>query len=358
MRIGYSIDTFHGQPGQPIPDAEHAVETMEALIEEGVAAERAGFHSIRVPDRHGRADCYFPSALQLLTVLARETERVAIGAFALVNTLYPPMLIAEQCSIIDNLSRGRLFMTWARGKDYWKFFGIPEQRMLGRFLENVRVIEEAFAGKRFSHHGDFYDVEDALLSPQPYQSPRFPFWGAGQSPAAIERCAKFSEAWACNDLPFHPGPWQEEANAYRQAAEARGKKPFVVLGRDGWVADSYGRALDEFGHLYLKQMRTKVAARGGFVSFPELDTPEKVTPESIYPHVVMGSATHCIEKLEYYEEELGVDYVTIRLRLSDGPSFEVVRDQIARFGEEVVSHFHRKDPNPIDHPAIPAGARW
>jgi alkanesulfonate monooxygenase SsuD/methylene tetrahydromethanopterin reductase-like flavin-dependent oxidoreductase (luciferase family) len=358
MRIGYSIDTFQGQPSQSVPSAEQAADVMDALIEEGIAAERAGFHSIRVPDRHGRTDCYFPSALQLLTVLARETQRVALGAFALVNTLYPPMLIAEQCSIIDNLSRGRLYMAWARGKDYWNFFGIPEQRLLGRFLENVRVIEAAYQGERFSFHGDFYDVEDALLSPQPYQRPHFPFWGAGQTPTAIERCATYSDAWACNDLPFHAGPWREQADTYREAALARGKRPFVVLGRDGWVADSYPRAIEEFGHIYLDQMRTKVAARGGFVGFPELDRPDKITAESIYPHVVMGSPAQCIERLEYYEQELGVDYLTIRLRLSDGPSFEATKDQIARFGEEVVSHFHRKDPEPIDHPAIPVGARW
>jgi alkanesulfonate monooxygenase SsuD/methylene tetrahydromethanopterin reductase-like flavin-dependent oxidoreductase (luciferase family) len=358
LRIGYSIDTFRGQPGQPIPDPKTAALTMDALIEEGVAAEKAGFHSLRVPDRHGRTDCYFPSALQLLTVLARETERVALGAFALVNTLYPPMLVAEQCAVIDNLSRGRLYMAWARGKDYWKFFGIPEERLLGRFLENIGVIERAYGGERFAWHVNFYDVEDALLTPQPYQSPRFPFWGAGQTASAIERCARFAEAWACNDLPFHVDTWRKQADAYRTAAAAAGKKPFIVLGRDGWVADSYERAIEEFGHLYLDQMRTKVAARGGFPGFPEMDTPDQVTADSIHPHVVMGSAQQCIERLEFYEEELGVDYLSIRLRLSDGPSFEATREQITRFGEEVVAYFHRKDPRPIDHPAIPSGARW
>ena len=33
---------------------------MDAMIEEGIVAERAGFHSLQVPDRHGRTECYFP----------------------------------------------------------------------------------------------------------------------------------------------------------------------------------------------------------------------------------------------------------------------------------------------------------
>jgi len=57
-------------------------------------------------------------------------------------------------------------------------------------------------------------------------------------------------------------------------------------------------------------------------------------------------------------EELGIDYITMRFRFPEGPSFEAVRDQIFRFGEEVVGPIHRKYPEPIEHPAIPAGARW
>jgi hypothetical protein len=48
----------------------------------------------------------------------------------------------------------------------------------------------------------------------------------------------------------------------------------------------------------------------------------------------------------------------MRMRLPTGPSFEATREAIQRFGEEVVSYFNDKDPEPIDHPAIPEGARW
>ncbi len=357
MRIGLGIDTSKGSHHDPVPDPRTAAATMEAMLAEAVAAERAGFHSVRCPDRHGRTDVYLPGSLQLLTVVARETHRVALGAFALPNALYHPMLLAEQCSVIDNLSRGRLFMAWTRGKDYWDYFGIPEGRRLGRFLENVKVIEEAYKGERFSFHGDFYDVDDALVTPQPYQQPRFPFWGGGKAAPAIERCARFAEAWGCDDFPIDVPVWREWADAYREAARERGKQPFIVLMRNGWVADSYDAAMEEYGHHYMQHLRW-VAERGRLVDFPQFDSPEKITPDTIREHLVMGSAADCIEKIEYYKEELGVDYVTLRLRLPNGPSFERVREQIFRFGEDVVRPIHRKYPAPIEHPAIPAGARW
>lgn len=358
MRIGYLIDLHTGGYDQPVPDREKAARTMDAMIEEGILAERAGFHSIQIPDRHGRTECYFPGPLQILTILARETRRVALGSFAMINTLYHPMLIAEQCAVIDNLSRGRLYMTWARGyhEGYWEYFGIPRERMLGRFLENVRVIEAAYQGERFSYDGDFYQVEAALLTPQPYQRPRFPFWGGGQFPASIERSARYADAWSCDNFPIQRSVWDKQAGTYRQRAAEAGKKPFIVLMRDGWVADSFADAAREFGTHYVDEMRF-YSRQGILGHHPDFDSPEKITAESTRDHVVMGTAQQCIERLERYQEELGVDYITMRFRMPNGPSLEATRDQILRFGGEVAAYFHKRDAAP-DHPAVPEGARW
>ena len=54
MRIGYLIDTNKGAYDQPLPSRDDAAATLDAMVEEGILAEQAGFHSIQVPDRHGR----------------------------------------------------------------------------------------------------------------------------------------------------------------------------------------------------------------------------------------------------------------------------------------------------------------
>ncbi len=360
MRIGYLIDTNHGSYDQPLPSKENVTRALDAMIEEGILAEQAGFHSIQVPDRHGRTESYFGSPLNLLTILARETERIALGSYCLVNTLYHPMHVAEQCALIDNISRGRLYMTWGRGfhPGYWNQFGVDTERMLGRYLENVRIIEQALLtkGERFSVEGDFYQVRDALLSPQCYQEPRFPFWGGGQLPAAIERCATYAESWTCDDFPILPAVWEQQAGAYRSRAESLGKKPFVVLMRNGWVADSFEQAAAEFGTHYVSEMRF-YCEQGILAHHPEFDSPEKITADSAREHIVIGTPEQCRERLERYHEELGVDYFTIRFRMVTGPSFEATRDQILRFGEEVVQPLHKKYPA-LDHPAIPQACRW
>ena len=61
MRIGYLIDLHKGGYEQPMPAPQDAHDTMDAMIEEGIIAERAGFHSIQIPDRHGRTEAISPA---------------------------------------------------------------------------------------------------------------------------------------------------------------------------------------------------------------------------------------------------------------------------------------------------------
>jgi alkanesulfonate monooxygenase SsuD/methylene tetrahydromethanopterin reductase-like flavin-dependent oxidoreductase (luciferase family) len=363
VRIGYLVDLHKGGWDPPIPDRRDAVETMEAMIEEAKIAERAGFHSIAVPDRHGRTECYFPGPLQLLTILARETNRAAIGAFALVSTLYHPMLVAEQSALIDNLSRGRLFMAFGRGYHpaYWNYFGVPQERLLGRFLESIEVIRRAYQGERFTFDGDFYKVHDSILSPQPYQAGGFPIWGAGTLPPAIRRCAEYAETWTCAPNPLREDRWEEQAGAYRRRAQELGKEPFIVLMRDGWVGDSFESAASEFGDHWLmeKQFKTQFDSRYGVHEHdPDYTITPQLTPEVAHKHMLVGSSAQVIEEVEMYREVFGVDYILLRVRMPSGPSLEAAREQIQRFGEDVVGPIHRKYAEAPSHPAIPEGARW
>ena len=359
MRIGYLIDLNKGGYDQPMPTPDDAHDTMEAMIEEGIVAEKAGFHSIQVPDRHGRTECYLPGPEQILTILARETDKVAIGTFTWLATLFHPMKGAEQFSVIDNLSKGRLYTTMSRGfhPGYWAQFGIPQEKLLGRFLEAIKIWREAFKGERFTFEGAHWQVDNGLLAPQPYQPGGWPIWGGGNaSPAAIRRCAEYGECWTCDPSPLMKEVWDERTTSYREHAEELGKVPFIVLMRDGWVADTFEAAAKEFGTHFVEE--TKFYFRQGiYTHHPDFQKEEDITSERAAPHLIMGTPAQCIEQLERYHEDFGVDYFTLRFRMVTGPSMEKAHEQIQRFGEEVVQPIHRKYPAP-DHPAIPAACRW
>ena len=358
MRIGYLLDANHRPPGGAPAGPGEVAASMESLIEEAVLAEEAGFHSVAVPDRHRALECRFPGPEQLLTLLARETNRVALGSFTFVGTLVHPMKAAEQFAVVDNLSRGRLFTTISRGflPAFWGQFGIPEERMLGRFQETLEIWRLAFRGERFDFEGRHWQVRDGMLAPPAYQPGGWPIWGGGNaSPAAARRSADYAAAWTCDPLPLTDSVWDERVSAYRRRAHELGKQPFVVLMRDGWVADSFEAAVRDFGEHFATVARFYFR-KGQLEGHPEFASEADVTPERLAPHLVLGTAEQCRERLEELRERRGVDYVMLCCRLTTGPSFESTREQILRLGEEVVRPIHARYPVP-EHPAIPQASR-
>ena len=167
---------------------------------------------------------------------------MAIGTFTSIATLIHPMKTAEQFAVIDNSGRGgytppcHAGSTTATGMQ----FGIPREHLLGRFQEAIKVWQLAFKPERFDFMGKYWTVEDGLLAPQPYQEGGWPIWGGGNAvDAAIRRSADYGECWTCDPFPLMKEVWEHQTGIYKQRAEELGKKPYIVLMRDGWVADTF-----------------------------------------------------------------------------------------------------------------------
>jgi alkanesulfonate monooxygenase SsuD/methylene tetrahydromethanopterin reductase-like flavin-dependent oxidoreductase (luciferase family) len=338
VRVGYLIDTQVSPLGDPRA-------AMQAMVSEGVLAERAGFHSVQVPDRHQAGACAFPGCEQLLTLLAYETSRVQLGSFTHVATLTHPMKAAEQFAVIDRLSGGRLTTTVSRGflSAFWGQFGVPEERLLGRFQETLAVWRLALEGSRFDFDGSHWQVRGGRLAPLPERP--WPIWGGGNAaPAAIRRSAEYAEAWTSDPMPISRADWDDAVGLYRARALELGKRPFVVRMQDGWVADTREEALRVFGPHYERMVDFYARSSMGR-SF-----------DAAGDHMLAGTPDDCISRLVELHEDWGVDYVVFCCRLSTGPSLEAAREQILRFGEQVVQPIHARYPPP-DHPAIPPPCR-
>jgi alkanesulfonate monooxygenase SsuD/methylene tetrahydromethanopterin reductase-like flavin-dependent oxidoreductase (luciferase family) len=123
-----------------------------------------------------------------------------------------------------------------------------------------------------------------------------------------------------------------------------GKRPFVVRMQDGWVADTREEARRSFGPHYARMVDFYARSEMGRAFDAGGD------------HMLAGTPDDCISRLQELHEDWGVDYVVFCCRLSTGPSLEAAREQIARFGEEVVQPVHARYPAP-EHPAIPPPCR-
>ena len=91
--------------------------------------------------------------------------------------------------------------------------------------------------------------------------------------------------------------------------------------RDGWVADTFEEAAEEFGTHFVEEMRFYFR-QGIFTHHPDFQNESDITAERAAPHLIMGTPDQCISQLEMYHEDFGVDYFTIRFRMATGPSME------------------------------------
>ncbi len=111
-----------------------------------------------------------------------------------------------------------------------------------------------------------------------------------------------------------------------------------------------------FGEHYARMTRFYLR-HGNLTRNPGFASPEEITPRERRPTCRHGHAAAVHRAAQRLHEDFGVDYVVFCCRLSTGPSLEETREQILRFGEEVVQPIHARYPAP-DHPAIPAACRW
>ena len=104
----YFGNAFHGQP--------QSSGIYDLLLRGGEYADRNGYSAIWVPERHfDEFGGLYPSPATLAAALAAVTRNIGIRAGSVVVPLHHPVRIAEDWSVVDNLSQGRVGIACASG---------------------------------------------------------------------------------------------------------------------------------------------------------------------------------------------------------------------------------------------------
>ena len=344
MKVGYMPDTHGGPYEQPAPSREASAAFCEQLLEEGIAAERAGFDGLFLPERHHRTETMFPPPIPMMAAYSTHTERVDIGTFVLQPPYYNPMHLAEDVAMVDLMSKGRVILGVGIGyhPDYFRLFGYDPKHRVSRFHESMDILRKAWTETEpWSYHGKRFQLDNVLLTPKPYRPGGPPLWIGAAYDKAIERAGLIGDGWGI--LPF----WESlentkrQAAMYREAAAKSGRQPYVVLMRDGWVAPTREEAERVFGPLWKQEMLFYYK----WDLLPpndEFQSTADFTIDKLRKYMVLGSPEDCIEQIELWTEAIDADYLIMRFRLPMGPSKPQVLDCIAHFGADVIPHFHAR----------------
>ncbi|MGW4379969.1 MupA/Atu3671 family FMN-dependent luciferase-like monooxygenase [Kitasatospora sp. NPDC004531] len=222
--VDFGIYFFGDYPQEDAP----RLDKYATILETARFADTHGFHSLWMPERHFHSfGGLFPNPAVLGAALARETERVRINAGSVVLPLHDPIRVAEEWSMVDNLSGGRVGIGCASGWNANDFVFFPER--FGRHRESmfeqladVRALWRGEALKRTVGDGG----ETAIsLFPRPVQEMPPMFTAVVGNPASYELAARHDLGIVTNLMSQSIDQLRDNIARYRRARAAHGLDP-------------------------------------------------------------------------------------------------------------------------------------
>jgi alkanesulfonate monooxygenase SsuD/methylene tetrahydromethanopterin reductase-like flavin-dependent oxidoreductase (luciferase family) len=134
MQVG--IATIFQNPESQISDGEvYRNELRLANL-----AEPLGFDSIWGVEHHFTDYTMCPDVMQFLTYMAGRTKRIKLGSMVVVLPWHDPMRVAEEVSMLDHISGGRL-IRFGRGAGRVEFDGFRQDMgdSRPRFVESAEA---------------------------------------------------------------------------------------------------------------------------------------------------------------------------------------------------------------------------
>ncbi len=157
---------------------ENAGNRYELLLEGARFADRHGFCAVWTPERHfHRFGGVYPNPSVTGAAIAAVTENLHIRAGSVVPALHNPIRVAEEWSVVDNLSHGRVGISFASG---WhaRDFCLAQDAYADRrqiLFDRIDLIRRLWRGELLSTPDGDGKLIDITIYPPPVQA-ELPVW--------------------------------------------------------------------------------------------------------------------------------------------------------------------------------------
>ncbi|MEK6283058.1 MAG: MupA/Atu3671 family FMN-dependent luciferase-like monooxygenase [Acidobacteriota bacterium] len=198
------------------------------VVEAAKFADEHGFCCVWTPERHFHEfGGLFPNPAITSAALSLITRRVQLRAGSLISPLHNSIRIAEEWSVVDNLSEGRVAISFGSGWNINDFVFFPEryEERHAIMYEQIELIKKLWSGQHIVQANSLGDEIEVYLFPSPLQE-ELPIWITSSGNAET-----FSSAGAigANVLTHLIGQNIEtlagKIQRYREARESHGFDP-------------------------------------------------------------------------------------------------------------------------------------
>jgi natural product biosynthesis luciferase-like monooxygenase protein len=148
------------------------------LLEGAKFADQHAFEAVWTPERHFHAfGGPYPNPSVTGAALAAVTERVGIRAGSVVMPLHNPIRVAEEWALVDNLSKGRVGISFASGWHADDFVFFPDQYANRKELmySGIKTVQLLWRGESVEVRGGAGNMIRIRIYPQPVQQ-TLPIW--------------------------------------------------------------------------------------------------------------------------------------------------------------------------------------
>jgi alkanesulfonate monooxygenase SsuD/methylene tetrahydromethanopterin reductase-like flavin-dependent oxidoreductase (luciferase family) len=257
-----------------------------------------------------------PDVLQFLTYMAGRTREVQLGSMVVVLPWHDPLRVAEQVSMLDSLSGGRLILGLGRGAGRVEFdgFRLAMEESRPRFVEGAEMLLRGLESGYCEYDGTFVKQPRAAIRPAPFKTFRGRTYAAAVSPESAHVMAGLGVGL----LVIPQKPWAEVARelatyreVYRTVNGAEAPAPvcagWTFCHEDPeraraearrWIGGYFQTVLDHYhfdqphlgqtrGYEYYGKMAEKIETYGtdGVIDF-FVDLQVWGTPEQCYAKIV------------------------------------------------------------------------
>jgi alkanesulfonate monooxygenase SsuD/methylene tetrahydromethanopterin reductase-like flavin-dependent oxidoreductase (luciferase family) len=237
-------------------------------------AESRGAVLAVLSEHHATTDGHLPSPIVLASAIAARTTVLNILVAAAVLPLYHPVRLAEDISVLDNLSNGRVSYAFGIGHraEEYEHMGVDMSRRGPIADEALALIRQLLNGEEVCVDGRRIHV-----TPRPVAAGGPPMLIAGGSEAAARRAGRHGLGFiAYTEKPGLRDVFEAESRAHGyQPGPARfpdDKSPTAVF-----VADDVDRAWAEVGSYLLHDARMAAAYRQGDEGVASITAAETVS---------------------------------------------------------------------------------
>ena len=197
------------------------------LIEGAKFADRHGFAAVWIPERHFDAfGGLYPNPAVAGAAIAALTDNIQIRAGSVVMPLQDPLRVAEEWAMVDNLSQGRVGLSFAPGWHPNDFVLAPEKYADKKEImwRDIQVVQQLWQGESIELIGGHGKPVNINTFPKPLQ-PQVPIWITSLSDESFIEAGKIGANILTSPLYQSLDEILRKITLYRQALAQSGRDP-------------------------------------------------------------------------------------------------------------------------------------